>query len=80
MKKQVKVDVSWNGDSVSLKTNRGMEYVFVIGNHLSARCSCETIVASHIASLIVPTVASFFKASNDLRFRFVFTAYDGIEL
>lgn len=30
MTKQVKVDVSWNGSSVSLTTDRGMKYEFVV--------------------------------------------------
>lgn len=76
MRKQVKVDVSWNGSSVSLTTDRGMKYEFVVCDGLAARNACETIVATHIASLIVPTVTAFFKASDGLRFTFYFTAYD----
>lgn len=52
-----------------------MEYEFVIGNFLAARNSCETIVASHVASLLVPTVAAFFKSSDSCRFSFTFKAF-----
>lgn len=55
-----------------------MEYEFVIGNFLAARNSCETIVASHVASLLVPTVAAFFKSSDSCRFSFTFKAFDEI--
>lgn len=76
MEKQVKVDVTWNGSSVRLTTDRGWEYDFVIGNFLAARNSCETIVASHVASLLVPTVVAFFKSSDSCRFSFTFKAFD----
>lgn len=76
MTKQVKVDVTWNGSAVRLSTDRGMKYDFIVCENLAARNSCETIIASHVASLIVPTVAEFMKASDFLRFSFTFTARD----
>lgn len=78
MKKQVKVDVSWNGSTVCLTTDRGMKYDFVIGNDLMARNCCETAIAVHIAALMVPTISQYFDFSDRLRFRFTFTACDTI--
>lgn len=76
MEKQVKVDVSWNKHLVQLLTDKGMDYYFQVGSRLPARGSCETIVSSLVASLIVPTVQAFMKASVSNEFSFEFKVMD----
>lgn len=76
MEKQVKVKVSWNEKGVQLSTDKGMDYYFKVGSKLPARGSCETIVSSLVASLIVPTVHAAFEASVSNEFTFEFKVMD----
>ena len=76
MEKQVKVNVSWNKRCAGLSTDRGMDYYFGTSSQLPERGSCETIVSSLIASLIVPTVHAFMKDSGSDEFSFEFKVMD----
>lgn len=76
MEKQVKVDVSWNKIGVCLSTDRGMDYYFGNTSRKHERASCETIVSSLVASLIVPTVQAAFQASDSNEFSFEFKVMD----
>lgn len=76
MEKQVKVNVSWNKIGVFLTTDRGVGYYFGIASWKNERASCETIVSSLVASLIVPTVYAAFEASDSNEFTFEFKVMD----
>lgn len=76
MEKQVKVNVSWNKRGVELSTDKGMDYYFFTSSKLPERGSCETIVSSLIASLIVPTVLATLDASVSNEFTFEFKVTD----
>lgn len=76
MEKQVKVDVSWSKIGVNLSTDKGMNYYFGNTSWKHVRVSCETIVSSLVASLIVPTVQAAFQASDSNEFSFEFKVMD----
>lgn len=76
IKKQVKVDVSWNDRLVQLSTDRGMDYFFQVGSTNHVRGSCESIVSGLVTSLILPTVKAAFDASDNNEFTFEFKIID----